>query len=174
VSGTYQQTGGTTNLIGSTLSATAINVQAGSLVGGDTVVGNLTNAGMLGSTSQFSTWTIQGGYTQTTRGTMLVGVGGLTPGTQFDQLSASGPSSLNGTLSLTVVNGFAPLPGENFLILNRGSEGDIRGGDRNGRGWGKHARSALRPDRCHPHRERPWTHGHADGDPDQHAPAATM
>jgi hypothetical protein len=48
-------------------------------------------------------------------------IGGLTPGTQFDQLLVSGIATLGGTLDLLLLNGFNPGIGATFQILNYGS-----------------------------------------------------
>jgi hypothetical protein len=50
--------------------------------------------------------------------TLILEIGGLTPGTQYDQLDISGKAILGGTLQIALINGFTPTAGESFHILN--------------------------------------------------------
>src|SRR5262249_33213325 len=58
-------------------------------------------------------------FTQSHGGTLVVGVGGTTPGTDFGQVHANGTLNLDGTLSSTLINGFTLdlLSGQQFLVL---------------------------------------------------------
>jgi fibronectin-binding autotransporter adhesin len=49
--------------------------------------------------------------------TMGMEIGGLTPGTQHDQLAANGPATLNGTLEIRLINGFVPNVGDAFTLM---------------------------------------------------------
>jgi hypothetical protein len=60
---------------------------------------------------------IGGNYTQTAGGTLNIHLGGTTVGSQYDQLQVHGVAALDGTLNVTLVNGFAPAAGNNFRIL---------------------------------------------------------
>ena len=84
------------------------------------------SAGILGVSS----------YTQSASGTLHVHVGGLTPGTGFTQLDATGAVSLDGTLRITTDSGFAPALGQSFRILNAnprtGTFSSIQGTDAGG------------------------------------------
>lgn len=64
---------------------------------------------------------IPGNYTQAVGGKLTIEVGGLTPGTQHDQLVVAGTANLNGTLELAQFGGFNPLPGQTITILNAGT-----------------------------------------------------
>jgi hypothetical protein len=45
-------------------------------------------------------------------------IGGTTPGTQFDRVIVADEATLDGTLNVTTINGFAPtLPGQLFTIM---------------------------------------------------------
>jgi hypothetical protein len=69
---------------------------------------------------------IGGNYAQTGDGTLNVHLGGTAVGSQFDQLQVHGVAALNGTLNVTLVNGFAPAAGNSFHILTFNSRsGDI-------------------------------------------------
>ena len=47
-------------------------------------------------------------------------VGGLTPGTQHDQLQVSGTAMLAGRLDVPIINGFVPQPGNQIVFLDAG------------------------------------------------------
>jgi hypothetical protein len=52
---------------------------------------------------------------------LQIELGGTSAGSQYDQLLISGTTALNGTLQVSVVNGFAPVMGNKFDILSWGS-----------------------------------------------------
>ena len=123
--GTYTQTAGVTELDGGTLGdGTTILFQAGTLQGSGTLGGNVTNSGILspGSTSTAGELSITGGYTQTAGGTLDGKIGGSTPGTNQDQIQVSGAAAFNGTLTVSLLNGFQPNPGAAFQLVTFGSE----------------------------------------------------
>jgi hypothetical protein len=90
---------------------------AGTLSGTGTINANLTNAGVVspGTATGAGLLTVTGNYTQT--GTLNIKLGGLTAGTDFDQLAVSGAVMLDGTLNVTDFGGFAPAAGNTFLFL---------------------------------------------------------
>jgi T5SS/PEP-CTERM-associated repeat protein len=50
--------------------------------------------------------------------TLVMELGGLSPGSQYDQLNISGDLAADGTLAVKLLGGFTPLAGEEFEILN--------------------------------------------------------
>ncbi|PIY56564.1 MAG: hypothetical protein COZ00_03575, partial [Zetaproteobacteria bacterium CG_4_10_14_0_8_um_filter_49_80] len=56
--------------------------------------------------------------TQTAADTLQIQLGGYTPGVNYDQINITGNSALAGTLSISLANGFVPVPGDVFNILN--------------------------------------------------------
>ncbi len=61
-----------------------------------------------------------GGYVQRESGVLEIEIGGTTPGTGYDQLRverSDSPATLNGTLRITLIEGFAPRPGDRFEVL---------------------------------------------------------
>jgi hypothetical protein len=60
---------------------------------------------------------IDGDYFQTATGTLDVRIGGLTAGTDYDQLVVTGSATLNGTLQVKMTNGYRPQPGDSFHRL---------------------------------------------------------
>ena len=67
------------------------------------------------------TTTSVGNYTQTAVGTLTIEIGGLSPGSQHDQLVVNGPATLDGGLQVSFTNGFAPKPGDFFNVLSYAS-----------------------------------------------------
>ena len=64
---------------------------------------------------------IEGRYSNAAAGTLHIELGGLTPGTQYDRLLVDGPVTLDGTLSISLVNlgggTFVPGLGNVFSII---------------------------------------------------------
>ena len=56
-------------------------------------------------------------YTQSVGGTLQIEIGGLTAGTEYDQLAVSGTANLGGALSIEMVNGFTGNIGDSFTIM---------------------------------------------------------
>jgi hypothetical protein len=54
---------------------------------------------------------------------LVMELGGLTPGSQHDQLDISGMLGLNGTLDVDLINGFNPSAGDSFHILDGSTVG---------------------------------------------------
>src|SRR5262245_32089393 len=63
----------------------------------------------------------QGMLAQGSAGTVRVKIGGATPGTSFDQFTASGSAALSGQLDIALINGYQPPPGSSFHILRSNS-----------------------------------------------------
>ncbi|MBI2826216.1 MAG: PEP-CTERM sorting domain-containing protein [Planctomycetia bacterium] len=52
---------------------------------------------------------------------LVIEIGGMTPGSQYDRLVVSGALSLAGSLDVSLINGFLPSLGNQFTVLNFGS-----------------------------------------------------
>jgi hypothetical protein len=65
--------------------------------------------------------TITGSFTQSAAGALNLKIGGLSAGAQFDQVTIGGSATLDGTLNLSLINGFTPGAGDSFQVLNYGS-----------------------------------------------------
>ena len=117
--GVYTQIGGTTILNGGTLGAAGnqIDIQGGTLSGPGTVVGTLTNGGEVDLGGNPGTLTVNGNFTQTASGTLTIKVGGATAGTLFDQVNVTSTAALNGTLTATLISGYAPGLEEAYPVL---------------------------------------------------------
>ena len=66
--------------------------------------------------------TIQGNYTQLSGGTFFAELAGLIPVAEYDQLAVSGLATLDGTLDVTLSNGFLVQLGDSFVLMTFGSE----------------------------------------------------
>jgi hypothetical protein len=112
-------------------SGATLNVSGGlfilntsALAGSGTVVGNVSNYGMVdpGGDGAAGALTITGTFTQGSDGILSIDLGGTTVGTQYDRLSVSGAVNLDGTLMVQLINGFTPAPGSTFQVLTFGSK----------------------------------------------------
>jgi len=65
--------------------------------------------------------TLAGTLPQSTNGTIHIQIGGSNPGVNFDQLIVTGNATLNGTLNISLVNGFRPAGGDTFEIIKYAS-----------------------------------------------------
>jgi hypothetical protein len=61
--------------------------------------------------------TITGNYIQGASGALDMQIGGLVAGTDYDQLRVGGSTSLDGTLNTSLINGFIPVSGNTFTLI---------------------------------------------------------
>jgi filamentous hemagglutinin len=114
----YIQTGGATELLGGQLSATReLQIQGGALRGTGTVVANVANADVVGSSSASERLTIQGNYRQLPTGRLNVALAGSDAG-QVGGLDVTGGTTLDGTLAVAAVGGFTPSTGSVFQVMS--------------------------------------------------------
>jgi hypothetical protein len=125
--GTYAQTAGSTALNGVILSGGSLNINGGALTGTATINASVSNGGQVipGGTGAVGTLTINGSYTQSSTGTLLIDVGGTTPGSQYDQLAVSAAAALGGTVDVALINGFQPAFSNSVQVLTFGSSSGI-------------------------------------------------
>jgi hypothetical protein len=64
---------------------------------------------------------VAGDYRQTSTATLEIQLGGTPDTGLFGQLHVGGDALLDGTLALTLVNGYTPTSGDTFQILTYGS-----------------------------------------------------
>jgi hypothetical protein len=113
-------TGGTLTDTGTlTASSGGVTLSSnGSLFGGGTITGALNSSGTVtpgASATRTGDLTDTGAYTQTSTGTLDIGIAGP-KGLKFDALKAT-TASLGGTLNISDLNGFIPTVGSTFKIL---------------------------------------------------------
>jgi major membrane immunogen (membrane-anchored lipoprotein) len=107
VTGTYTQTGGTTQLNNGLLTATAgVDIQGGMLTGNGTISGNVMNAGTIEPGLSAGQLTINGNLNLLGASALSFELGGLTPGSEFDFIDVNGSASFGGLLALRFINGF--------------------------------------------------------------------
>lgn len=122
----YTQTKGKTTVDGTLVTGTGgITVSGGSVFGnGGALDGDVTSSGAFNIGDKLLTAgseSITGAYTQNATGSLAIDIGGLTAGSQFDQLTVSSAATLNGILNLGLINSFVPAVGETFDVLNASS-----------------------------------------------------
>jgi hypothetical protein len=110
-------------LIHGMLSAAGGNIKpGGAILGTGSLVisdqASLTNGGFIAPGLSPGVLTIEGNYVQIGTGALGIEIGGLEGGTQYDQLTVHGDATLDGTLDLMFINGFAPHQGDQFAFLN--------------------------------------------------------
>jgi hypothetical protein len=64
---------------------------------------------------------VNGGYTSSTNALLNTAIGGTTAGTNYGQLRVAGPVTLNGSLSVDLINGFSPATNDSFTVLTAGT-----------------------------------------------------
>ena len=86
-------------------------------------VGTFNNVAFTGTYSPGLSPTIAtvGNITLAPTSTLLMEIGGMTAGSSYDQIQATGALSLGGTLAVSLINGFTPAAGNSFDILDWGS-----------------------------------------------------
>ena len=96
-------------------------VSGGQLSGGGTVVGAVSNAGTVSPGSSPGILTVQGAYSQSAGGHLLIQMAGPTPGTGYDQLAVTGAATLGGTLDVSLLGAYRPAHNDAFAVLTSGS-----------------------------------------------------
>ncbi|MCC7263932.1 MAG: T9SS type A sorting domain-containing protein [Candidatus Latescibacteria bacterium] len=65
---------------------------------------------------------IEGSYLQSPTSELNIQLGGLTPGTEHDQLQVTGSVALDGKLRISAINGYQPNPCDAFAVFTYGSQ----------------------------------------------------
>jgi hypothetical protein len=115
--GNYTQTGGATVVNGTLAASPTVAVDGGSLSGSGTVNANLINAGQVTPGDAPAILTVNGTYTQTSSGVLVIQIGGTTAGSGYSQLAVSGAAALAGSLDVIDLNNFLPNAGDTFAVL---------------------------------------------------------
>jgi len=119
--------GGGVVSVGGVLSIERNGPFVSSVRGNGTLAGNLVvNRGLVlpgSSPSDLSSGAlaVDGNYVQSNEGILGLGLGGTTPGLDYDQLQVTGQVTLDGRLDVVLVNPFTPSAGDTFDILDWGS-----------------------------------------------------
>jgi hypothetical protein len=103
-------------------SSGTINISGGTVTGGGTIQGSLSNTGgVVSAGSSIGTLTVTGNYAQGSSGTLVANIGGETAGTGYSVMAITGSAALGGTIDVDFVNGFTPKIGDTFDIMTYGS-----------------------------------------------------
>ena len=113
--GNYTQTSGVSTLSGGTLAANnTVDIQNGTLGGDGTVNAAVINAAEVAPGASPGSLSVNGDYTQDASGVLSVELAGLNPASEFDQLTISSTATLDGTLDVSLTDGFVPSTGDIF------------------------------------------------------------
>ncbi len=94
-----------------------LRLEGGELNGSGTIIGDVNNSGgNVNAGNSPGTLAIDGDYTQTTGGTVLVEIAGSAPG-QFDVLTVTGSASLAGTIVVDLLGAPTFAVGQSFDVL---------------------------------------------------------
>jgi hypothetical protein len=118
----YSQVAGTTVLEGGAIEGGFSNIEGGSVVGFGTIE-DVTNAGQFspGGSAGAGVLSVYGFYTQTATGSLDIGIGGPTAGSQYDQLAVSGNATIAGQLNVSLSNNFQPNGTDSFQVVTAGA-----------------------------------------------------
>jgi T5SS/PEP-CTERM-associated repeat protein len=86
----------------------------GEMRGDGNIIGNVQNAGVVSPGTSPGALNIDGNYTQTASGELLIE---LTSASSYDQLLTTETATLSGTLTVNLLDSFLPSPGQSFTIL---------------------------------------------------------
>jgi len=126
----FTQTKGSITVDGtlSVAGANIINITGGTLYGNNGILeGNfsLSGTGVVSpgdGSKKIGDLTIDGTYTQGSKSNLIVDLGGTTADTGYSVLNITDAASLSGKLTVDLVNGFTPVAGDAFTILDYSSE----------------------------------------------------
>jgi hypothetical protein len=121
-----EQKAGTLELRGDSIDIVGnLWVSGGVVTGTGGTPGNIVNAsGTVSPGAGLGTMTLGGTFTQWTGATLACEVGGRNAG-EFDQLAVTGAGYLGGTLTVTLLNGFKPAPGDEIPLVTYSARGGI-------------------------------------------------
>ena len=86
----------------------------GEVSGNGNIVGDVENGGLVSPGTSPGALNIDGNYTQTANGKVLIE---LASASSYDQLLVTGEATLAGTLQVSLLGGFTPSPGQSFTLL---------------------------------------------------------
>jgi autotransporter-associated beta strand protein len=114
------------NTTGSALGTGSVTIDDGAtLTGTGTFSGDLTLNGLYAPGNSPALITLPGSLTLGSTGFLEFEIGGLARGTQYDAIDLGGMFSSEGSIRLTLINGFMPSLGDSFNLLDWGTAGSI-------------------------------------------------
>ncbi|MCF7848391.1 MAG: PEP-CTERM sorting domain-containing protein [Kiritimatiellales bacterium] len=114
--GTFDLSGGTLAVTGQ-LSGLSV-LSAGSRLETPDVLGDLTVLGTFAPGKSPADSLLNGELNLASNAVLEMEIGGLILGTEYDRLTVTGEAKLDGTLSVLLLNGFAPSYGDTFDLFN--------------------------------------------------------
>jgi hypothetical protein len=113
----FNQTAGST-VVDGLLNAPGkgVNIQGGILSGTGIVNGKVLMAGTMMPGDPTGIFTINGNYSQTSTGKLMEQVGWIN-GSNASLFQVNGVATLDGTLALTLLNGYDPTVGDSFILM---------------------------------------------------------
>ncbi len=115
INGVIAQTAGRMIADGTvTATNSIVHIEHGELSGSGSVQPGLLCGGTVSPGNPLGTLAVAGSAQLQSSGTLRIELGGATPGVDCDRFVASGAVWLGGTLTVEVVNGFEPQPGDEF------------------------------------------------------------
>jgi hypothetical protein len=114
----YRQTSGLTSIASGAALAGAVDIQGGTLTGGGTVQGNLSNAGVVAPGGSTGILNVEGDYHQEAGGTLTVEIAGAAAGSGHDLLAVDGRAVLAGSLAIELDSSFEPGLGQRFTVVS--------------------------------------------------------
>ncbi len=97
----------------------------GTIAGTGTVRGNVTGAGTISPGLSPGTLTIDGDYTQTATGSLILEIAGLTPSLAHDVLVVTGDATFDGQIILKFIDNLAPKMDDSFDLMEIGGTLDL-------------------------------------------------
>ncbi|WP_428939737.1 BNR-4 repeat-containing protein [Fontivita pretiosa] len=113
---------------GGTFTPGIVNVVPGGTLAGDGRVNAAVNniGGTIAPGHSAGILTINGDFSQSPSGTLEIELGGTIVGSQYDRLAIAGSATLDGTLRVSLIGDFVPLPGQRFDVMTFGARtGDL-------------------------------------------------
>jgi uncharacterized repeat protein (TIGR01451 family) len=112
------QTSGTMTMAGTNLHTPSVDIHGGVLSGTGTIEGTLTNGGtvQVGGDGALGVLTVTN-FIQTAAGTIEVELAGTQAGTGYDRLSVLQNATFDGTMDVTLTNGYVPSGGDTYDVV---------------------------------------------------------
>lgn len=115
---------GTIDLNSNILTVTGSFSNTGTLKGNGTFVNtNFSNSGTISPGSSPGTLSFNGNLVN--NGTLNLEIGGNVAGSTYDQVLVSGTMTFSGTLNVTFINGYTPVTGDEFTVIDAASSSGV-------------------------------------------------
>lgn len=113
---------GTLNVFGS-FAARGGLTNLGTLAGAGAITGSLTSGGTLAPGNSPGMLTVTGNLTLLSTSQLVMELGGMVEGVSYDSIDVTGAITLAGALNVVLVNGFSPVSGASFNLIDAASFG---------------------------------------------------